>query len=203
MRPWVCACSARGTETLRRVPREQHRDEPRWPGHSVLVVPVPALESLVRERSRHYDPAYVAADPTFPHAHVTLLGPLVDISGLTKEVCGTVGAVLRRHRRFAASFGQVAQFPDGMIHLLPDDESPFRRLTADLAVAFPEHPPYGGRYPDPRPHVTLDRAAPGVDVETVRRWVARLTPALVEVGEVRLSWYEQDACRTLATWPLG
>ena len=76
-------------------------------------------------------------------------------------------------------------------------------LPLVLAAAFPDHPPYGGRYPDPRPHVTLDRAGPGVDVETVRRWTAPLTPARMEVDEVRLSWYEQEACRTLATWPLG
>jgi hypothetical protein len=184
------------------VPSGPHDGGARWPGHSVLVVPVPTLEGIVRERTRHYDAAYVATDPTFAHAHLTLLGPFVDMAALTERVCRTVAVVLRRHHGFAASFTRVAQFPDGMIHLLPDDESPFRRLTADLVAAFPDLPPYGGRYPDPRPHVTLDRAGPGVDVDTVRRWVADLTPVRVQVGEVRLSWYEQDACRTLARWPL-
>ena len=174
-----------------------------WPGHSVLVVAVPALEELVRERTRHYDAAFVAADRDFAHAHVTLLGPFVDAADLTERVRADVAGVVCRRRGFTASFGRVAQFPDGMIHLLPDDDRPFRRLTADLAAAFPDHPPYGGRYPDPRPHVTLDRAGPGVDVETVRRWTAPLTPARMEVDEVRLSWYEQEACRTLASWPLG
>ncbi len=174
-----------------------------YPGHSVLVVAVPPLEPLVRERTRHYDPAYLSADPTFPHAHVTLLGPFVDAAALSPRVCSDLKALLRRHRRFTASFVRLARFPDGMIHLLPEEESPFRRLTADLAAAFPDHPPYGGRYADPRPHVTLDRAGPAVDVETVRRWVAPLTPVRVAVDEVRLSWYEQHACRTLASWPLG
>jgi len=184
--------------------RPASRPEARhWPGHSVLVVPVPPLEPLVRERTRHYDDAYLSPDPTFAHAHLTLLGPFVDIDALTPGVRGDVGRVLTRHQPFTACFEKVAQFPDGMIHLLPRDEAPFRRLTADLAAAFPGHPPYGGRHRDPRPHVTLDRAAAGIDVDTVRGWVDGLVPVRVDVSEVRLSWYEQAGCRTLASWPLG
>jgi hypothetical protein len=175
----------------------------RWPGHSVLVVPVASLEPLVRERTRHYDDTYLSADPTFAHAHVTLLGPFVDADALTPAVRADLGRVLRRHPPFTGRFENVAQFPDGMIHLLPRDDQPFRRLTVDLADAFPHHPPYGGRHRDPRPHVTLDRVGPDVDVAAVRGWVRDLVPLRVEVTEVRLSWYEQDGCRTMATWPLG
>jgi 2'-5' RNA ligase superfamily len=174
----------------------------RWPGHSVLVVPVPALEPLIRERTRHYDEAYLSTDPTFAHAHVTVLGPFVDAGAVTREVHDVMRRVLRRHPRFVAWFEEVGQFPDGMIHLLPNDEGPFRRLTADLAAAFPAHQPYGGRYAAVRPHVTLDRAGPDVDIGTVRGWLTGLLPVRAEVDEVRLSWYEPDTCRTLATWPL-
>ena len=175
----------------------------RWPGHSVIVVAVQPLEDLVRWRTRAYDDAYLSTDPTFAHAHVTLLGPFVDAAGLTPSVVSTVGRVLCRHGPFTAVFTEVARFPDGMVHLLPDDEKPFRRVTADLVDAFPDHPPYGGRYVDPRPHVTLDRLGPSVDLETVRGWVAELVPVRVEVRTAQLSWYEQQWCRTLATWPLG
>ena len=139
------------------VTRAEEPTRAAWPGHSVIVAAVPPLEDLVRRRTRAYDAAYLSTDPTFAHAHVTLLGPFVDAAGLTDSVVSTVGQVLRRHAPFTACFAEVARFPDGMIHLLPDDDEPFRRLTADLADAFPDHAPYGGRYPDPRPHVTLDR----------------------------------------------
>ena len=175
----------------------------RWPGHSVIVVAVPPLQDLVRRRTRAYDAAYLSSDPTFAHAHVTMLGPFVDAAGLTASVVSRVGQVLRRHAPFTTSFAQVARFPDGMIHLLPDHEEPFRRLTADLADAFPDPSPYGGRYADLRPHLTLDRMGPGVDLDTVRSWVADLAPVCVEVRTARLSWYEQHGCRTLATWALG
>ena len=185
------------------VPVATHRAPARWPGHSVIVVPVPPLEDLVRRRTRAYDDAYLSTDPTFAHAHVTLLGPFVDAAELTASVVSTVGEVLRRHDSFPACFTEVARFPDGMIHLLPDDDHPFRRLVADLAAAFPDHPPYGGHYVDPRPHVTVDRVGPDVDIDTVRDWVAQLLPICVKVQAAQLSWYEQHGCRTLATWALG
>jgi hypothetical protein len=169
----------------------------------VLVVPVPPLEPLVRSRTQHYDDAYLSTDPTFAHAHVTLLGPFVDATDLTPAVHAEVGRELARHRAFVTCFEEVAQFPDGMIHLLSNDEEPFRRITADLAAAFPAYRPYAGRYRDPRPHLTLDRAHADVDLDLVRRWVDGLVPVRVPVTEARLSWYEQDGCRTLATWPLG
>ena len=167
------------------------------------MVAVPPLEALVRRRTRHYDAAYLSSDPTFAHAHVTLLGPFVEAADLTPSVSAEVARVLRGHAPFTARFEEVAQFPDGMIDLLLHDEEPFRRLTADLAAAFPVYWPFGGRHAGPRPHVTLDRARPDVDVASVRRWVAPLVPVTVEVREARLSWYEEGGCRSLASWPLS
>ena len=169
----------------------------------MLVVAVPPLEDLVRRRTRHYDAAYLSSDPTFAHAHVTLLGPFVDAADLAPAVGAEVARVLRGHAPFTARFEEVAQFPDGMIDLLLHDEEPFRRLTADLAAAFPVYWPFGGRHAGPRPHVTLDRAGPDVDVASVRRWVAPLVPVTVEVREAQLSWYEEGGCRSLASWPLS
>ena len=44
-------------------------------GHTVLAVPVPALDEMIRERTAFYDSSFVSADPEFVHAHITLLGP--------------------------------------------------------------------------------------------------------------------------------
>jgi 2'-5' RNA ligase len=175
----------------------------RWPGSSSLVVPVPALEEWVRARHEHYDPAYVSSDPTFAHAHLTLLSPFVAPAGLTPAVARRVAQVLAGHPPFVVRLGRVEVFPDGIIHLPPEPDGPLRQLTADLARAFPDHPPYAGRYADVRPHLTLDLLADGVDVAGTRRSLGDLVPVVARVEEARLSWYEQDRCRTLATWPLG
>ncbi len=177
--------------------------EPHWPGTSSLVVPVPALEGWVRARSAHYDPAYVSSDPTFAHAHLTLLSPFFSAAELSDDVRSRVGEVLSRHRPFRVRLERVDVFPDGIIHLPPKPDGPLRQLTADLARAFPDHPPYAGRYADVQPHLTLDRLADGIDVAATRRSLGDLVPVVARVEEARLSWYEQDRCRTLATWPLG
>ena len=41
----------------------------------------------------------------------------------------------------------------------PDPAEPFRRLTAALAAAFPDYPPYGGRHDDVVPHLTVAQSA--------------------------------------------
>ncbi len=47
-------------------------------GHSVLAVPVPQIDVVVRERTAYYDASFVSADPGFVHAHITLLAPWID-----------------------------------------------------------------------------------------------------------------------------
>jgi hypothetical protein len=61
---------------------------PTTAGHSVLVVPIPALETLVAARHAHYDRDYVSADPTFAHAHVTTLGPWLTQADLADRWAG-------------------------------------------------------------------------------------------------------------------
>ncbi|MGB8382570.1 MAG: 2'-5' RNA ligase family protein [Dermatophilaceae bacterium] len=171
--------------------------------HSVLVVPVAEMERFVRARHEHYDPAYVSADPAFAHAHVTALGPFAPLEGLTSSVVEQVGRVLGSVRAFAFRLERVATFPNGIIHLVPEPAVPFCQLTAALWRAFPAYPPYAGEFGDVAPHLTLDAVGDGVDERSVRSAVERLVPLDCVASEVRLSWYEPGACRTLARWPLG
>ena len=99
MRHWGCVFSAHVAHVADRGTAGPPTG-PRWPGHSVLVVPVPALERLVRQRTRHYDAAYLSSDPTFAHAHVTLLGPFVGASDLTASVRAEV------RRELTETFGR-------------------------------------------------------------------------------------------------
>lgn len=172
-------------------------------GHSVLVVPVPALEELVRGRHEHYDRDYLSADPSFAHAHVTILGPFVTPAQLTPAVRGALADIARDASPFAFRLAEVATFPNGIIHLVPEPDEAFRALTASVWRAFPHFPPYAGEFADVRPHVTIDAVSGGVSEQTVRDWVAPLVPVVARADRLLLSWYEPGACRTLADWPLG
>ena len=53
----------------------------------------------------------------------------------------------------------VGRWPD-VVYLAPEPDAPFRRLTAALASAFPDYPPYEGAHEEVIPHLTVARDAP-------------------------------------------
>ncbi len=171
------------------------------PGQACLTVPVPRLEDWVRERTAHYDDSFVSTDPTFAHAHLTLLAPWLaePVAADLDRVADVLAAV----PAFEVALTRVTAFPDGLVHAVPEPDAPLRALTAALAAAFPACPPYGGRYDStggPVPHVTLDRVGAGTTVDSVRRSVGDLLPAVLRVDRVDLQWWGNHACRRMYTW---
>lgn len=172
-------------------------------GHTVLVVPVPLLEPLVRGRHEHYDTDYVSSDPSFAHAHLTVLAPFVAPAELTAATRHTVAQIAWETRPFEVSLTRVATFPNGIVHLVPEPAEPLRALTERFCRAFPTLLPYGGAFGSVEPHVTIDALGPDVTEDTVRAWVAPLLPSPLRVERLQLSWYAARDCRTLAAWELG
>jgi 2'-5' RNA ligase len=171
------------------------------PGHSVLLVPVPPLEGYVRARSAHYDPAYLSDDPAFVHAHVTALGPFVD--ELTDDVERRVAAIAAETPAFDFVLDAMGRFTDGTLHLLPEPDEGFRKLTARLAAEFPEHPPYAGQYADHFPHLTLDRLSAEVTEESTLALLDGVLPARCRAERLDLAWYEPHGSRVLRSRALG
>ena len=175
-------------------------------GHTVLQIPVPELEPFVRQRHEHYDPDFVSADPAFVHAHITALGPFLPPADIDDRVVSTIDEIARGMRGFGYRLEQVDVFPNGVIHLVPDPVEPFRSLTAELFTEFPSCPPYGGAFPDLRPHLTLDArtaGSDGVTVESTRRLLGSLVPARCRAERLDLAWWGNRACRVLHSWPLA
>lgn len=172
-----------------------------FPGHSVLQVPVPQLEDFVRGRTVHYDASYLSADPAHVHAHVTALGPFA--SELTDDIERRVAAVAAETPAFDFVLERVATFPDGIIHLVPEPDEPFRKLTARLAAEFPEHPPYEGRYGDVAPHLTLDLRSTEVTEASTLALLDGVLPARCRATRLDLAWYEPHATGVRRSWPLA
>jgi 2'-5' RNA ligase superfamily len=172
------------------------------PGHSVLQLPVPALEAWVRDRTAHYDAGFVSADPRFGHAHITALGPFApaptqaDLDTVASIAAATPPALVRLER--------LDQFPSGIIHLVPDPDEVLRDLTARLVAAFPAWPPYGGEFgTDVRPHLTVDAASDHVDLASTAALLADVVPVDVVLDRLQLAWWETDRCHVVAEWPIG
>jgi hypothetical protein len=172
-------------------------------GHTVLQVPVPALEPFVRTRAAHYDPAWVSDDAGFVHAHVTALAPFLPAAALDRPAQGRVAEIVAETAAFTFELARVATFPNGIIHLLPEPSEPFRELTARLVEAFPECPPYEGRFPEVIPHLTLDAQAPGVTEQSTIRLLGDLVPVQCRAERLDLAWYEADGCHVIRSWALG
>jgi hypothetical protein len=167
-------------------------------GHTVLAVPVPELETLVRERTQAYDASFVSADPAFGHAHLTLLGPW--LPSPTEADLRVVAGLLATEAPFAYTLETLAQTPLGLLTLLPTPAAPFERLTASLSAAFPQTPPYAGEF-DPHPHVTLDHVDTGATLASLGAELA--LPVHGKADEVQLQWWANHDCRVLHTWRLG
>lgn len=168
-------------------------------GHSVLQVPVPALEQFVRSRTAHYDTDYLSRDPAFVHAHVTVLGPFLDV--VDDQAAATVAAIAAKVEPFSIVLERVETFPNGIIHLVPELDEPFRELTRLLWAAYPQCPPYRGEFADVRPHLTLDALGEHVTQESTR--AALDLPAYDVAERIDLAWYAPGGCRVLRSWPLG
>ncbi len=175
------------------------------PGHSVLQLPVPALEEWVRSRTAHYDAGFVSRDPRFGHAHITALGPFDPAP--TREVLDEVAAIAASTAPVGTRLERLAQFPNGIIHLVPEPDDALRALTARLLATFPGWPPYGGEFEDVRPHLTVDAASdtvdPPVDLASTARLLGDVVPADVVLDRLQLAWWESGGCRVMHEWALG
>lgn len=172
------------------------------PGHSVLQLPVPALEAWVRVRTAHYDQGFVSADPRFGHAHITALGPFEpDPSPDTLDVIAGLAAATPP---IPVRLADLAQFPNGIIHLVPSPVEQLRDLTARLVDAFPRWPPYGGEFgSDVEPHLTVDAAGERVSLDSTRALLAEVVPVTCVLDRLQLAWWESGSCQVMHEWPLG
>lgn len=172
------------------------------PGHTVLQLPVPPLEDWVRRRTRHHDPSFVSEDPGFAHAHITALGPFHPDP--SPAAMARVAAIASATVPMVVRLARLAQFPGGVIHLLPEPDTGLRRLTALLVRAFPEHPPYDGEFgTDVVPHVTLDAASAEVSLVSTRRLLGDVVPVSCRLEELQLAWWESGRCHVRHRWRLG
>ena len=169
-------------------------------GHSVLVVPVRELEAYVLERTRHYDDSFVSTDPAFVHAHVTLLAPFLPEP--SQDDLARIGKIAEAASSWTYGLADVQVSTGGNIHLAPEPAGPFAALTAELYAAFPQCPPYAGRF-TPVPHLTVDHTAGGVDPESTRTSLASVLPVRCRADRISLQWYANHGCRLIAEWALG
>jgi len=121
----------------------------------------------------------------------------------TDDTLAAVRGCVHPFAAFDCVFTEVRWFGEEAVWLAPEPVESFRALTAALWRRFPDHPPYGGRFPDVVPHLTIGTAASG-DLAGMRRAGERL-PVHARVDRVALlaGTEAPDSWHTVAEFPLA
>ncbi len=166
------------------------------------MVPVPEAERVVSGHRGRLDRAALWGVP----AHVTVLYPFVAPSAITAATIAVLAGAVETISAFDCDFPATAWFGEEVMWLAPQPDGPFRALTRAVSAAFPGYLPYGGRYDDAVPHLTVGDRPPGGAAELraaeadAQRWLpiqARISRVWLMTGNaLRGSWH------TVAELPL-
>lgn len=171
------------------------------PTQSAVIVVVPEADLAVGEYRATLDRAAGWGVP----AHVTVVYPFVPPDELGPGVLAELAAAVATVPAFEVSFGSTEWFGETVLWLAPTPAEPFRALIRAVERRFPDHPPYGGEYDNPIPHLTVGHDAPVEILRGVESATAARLPIRAHIGSVRLmvGSPEPDSWRTLADLPLG
>ncbi|WP_227025363.1 2'-5' RNA ligase family protein [Streptomyces tsukubensis] len=156
-------------------------------GDTALVVPVPEAEPGVGGWRARFDP--LAADGV--PAHVTVVYPFLRAERLDAPALDALRELFGGHDAFTTRFQRCGRFP-GALHLVPGETGRFRALTRDVVSRWPKAPPYGGRFGDPAPHLTITQGQEPDTLDTVEDDVRKRLPFATSVDGVDLVHYDGD-----------
>lgn len=121
---------------------------------SALVAVVPEAEFLVKPFRDRYDTSAALGVP----AHITLLYPFKPPDQIDAAVLAQLSGSFARFAPIAFELQSIQRFPD-VLYLAPEPAESFRKLTRAISAWYPETPPYGGKWPDIVPHLSVASVA--------------------------------------------
>ncbi|MFI8423735.1 2'-5' RNA ligase family protein [Streptomyces sp. NPDC085479] len=150
-------------------------------GQTVLIVRIPEAEPAVRGWCERLDPSAQAGVP----AHVTVLFPFLDESRIDARVYSALADVLGSHHAFDLRFERCGRLPE-VLYLVPEPDTPLRQLTEAIAERWPEAPPYGGRFAEIVPHLTIAQGHEDAVLEEIEADLASRLPFTSHIASVEL-----------------
>lgn len=145
---------------------------------SALIIPVPEIESLVGTWRERLDPACSRGIP----AHITILFPFAHPSVIDDELIDSLDAYFSGANDFDFELTSVAWFDDRVVYLEPKPDTFFRNMTRGLLTKYPQYLPYGGKYDEPTPHLTVGDGAPIGLLEDAAEDIKRSLPIVINAS---------------------
>lgn len=117
---------------------------------TALICRVPEAERYISRYRDRYDPSARRNVP----AHVTVLYPFLPPHDVDAGVLERLGAIARAVPCFDYRLARTQRFPVAL-YLAPDPDASYAALTDAVFRAFPDYPPFGGKFAEVVPHVTV------------------------------------------------
>jgi 2'-5' RNA ligase len=168
---------------------------------SALVIQVPEAEELVGSYRWEHDPVARLGVP----AHITLIYPFIPPSLITIEDRTKLAKIFSAYTVFDFSLVQLDRFPD-VLFLAPSPEEKIIELIGILAAAFPEYPPYAGKFREINPHLTIAQSEDSKLLEKIAKEIApkakQELPIPKKATEVSLFELNNGLWNETGTFPL-
>ncbi|QNS02269.1 2'-5' RNA ligase family protein [Streptomyces xanthii] len=167
-------------------------------GQTALIVRIPEAEPAVHAWRERLDPSAQAGVP----AHITVLFPFLDESRIDASVHSALADLLGSHPAFDLRFERCGRLP-GVSYLVPEPDMQLRQLTEAVAERWPEAPPYGGRFTEIVPHLTIAQGQEEAVLEDVEADLTAGLPVTSRVSSVELIVHDGTKWQERASFPLG
>ncbi|MFD5061892.1 2'-5' RNA ligase family protein [Streptomyces sp. NPDC058394] len=150
-------------------------------GETALIVRVSEAEPVVGGWRERFDGSVGAGVP----AHVSLLYPFLHQDRIDEQVLGVLSELFGSCSAFDLRFRECGRFP-GVLFLAPEPDAPLRALTAAVVDRWPEAPPYGGRFSEVIPHLTVANGQEPSVLDAVEADLASRLPVTTRASSVQL-----------------
>lgn len=117
---------------------------------TALICRIPEIESSIARYRDRYDPSARRNVP----AHVTILYPFMAPELVDADVLDTLRDVAAAVPAFSYRLSKTARFPVAL-YLEPEPDRHFSALIEGVHRAFPDYPPFAGKFETVVPHVTV------------------------------------------------
>ncbi len=167
-------------------------------GMTALVVAVPEAEPIVGCWRSQYDRSAASGAP----AHVTVLFPFLDLDRIDAAVVVELRRIFAAHPAFDIEFHRTGRQPD-LVYLSPEPAGPFSRIIQDVVTRWPQCPPYGGKYPDTPPHLTVALRQPDHVLDQISRDLSPHLPFSATVSRIDLVGFDGRSWNLHTSFHLG
>ena len=117
---------------------------------TALICRVPEAERYVAHYRQRFDPSARRNVP----AHVTILYPFMAPTLVDTDIVATLRGIASSVPCFNYRMAKTERFPVAL-YLAPDPDKPFSTLMERVFRAFPDYPPFEGKFATVVPHITV------------------------------------------------